>query len=163
VVHKYEQGSGTKLNTSKSEAMWLSRWQANGALPFGLNWVSKVKILGVYFSNGLISVEPDNWKAKLGKLQSVLNLWKQRELSFLGRALIVNVLGASHFWHTAKILAPPQWVVDSCNRIVWPFIWKGRMENVSRQRCCTPLRCSGLNIVDFRTKCASLRLSSFSS
>ena len=64
-------------------------------------------ILGVYFSNGLISVESDNWKARLGKLQSVLNLWKQRELSFLGRAMIVNVLGASCFWHTAKILAPP--------------------------------------------------------
>ena len=26
VVHKYEQGSGAKLNTSKSEAMWLGRW-----------------------------------------------------------------------------------------------------------------------------------------
>ena len=163
VVHKYEQGSGAKLNTSKSEAMWLGRWRANGASPFGLTWVSKVKILGVYFSNGLISVESDNWKARLGKLQSVLNLWKQRELSFLGRAMIVNVLGASRFWHTAKILAPPQWVVDSYNRIVWPFIWKGKMENVSRQRCCAPLHCGGLNVVDFRTKCASLRLSSFSS
>ena len=63
--------------------------------------------MGVYFSNGLISVESDNWKARLGKLQSVLNLWKQRELSFLGHAMIVNVLGASRFWHTAKILAPP--------------------------------------------------------
>ena len=106
VVHKYEQGSGAKLNTSKSEAMWLGRWRANGASPFGLNWVSKVKILDVYFSNGLISVEPDIWKARLGKLQSVLNLWKQRELSFLGRAMIVNVLGASRCWYTAKILAP---------------------------------------------------------
>ena len=37
------------------------------------------------------------------------------------------------------------------------------MENVSRQRCCAPLHCGGLNVVDFRTKCASLRLSSFSS
>ena len=63
--------------------------------------------MGVYFSNGLISVESDNWKARVDRLQSVLNLWKQRELSFLGRTMIVNVLGASRFWHTAKILAPP--------------------------------------------------------
>jgi len=43
------RGSGAKLNTSKSEAMWLGRWRANGASPFGLNWVSKVKILGSIF------------------------------------------------------------------------------------------------------------------
>ena len=34
VVHKYEQGSGAKLNTSKSEAMWLGRWRDNGCHPF---------------------------------------------------------------------------------------------------------------------------------
>ena len=34
VVNIYERGSGAKLNTTKSEAMWLSRWRANGASPF---------------------------------------------------------------------------------------------------------------------------------
>ena len=37
----------------------------------------------------------------------MLNLWKQRHLSFLGRALIVHVLGASRFYHVAKIISPP--------------------------------------------------------
>ena len=163
IVTIYEKGSGAKLNTTKSEAMWLGRWRANGASPFGLTWVSKMRILGIYFSNGLVSVESDNWKVKLDKLENVTNLWKQRELSFLGRAMIINVLGASRFWHTAKIIIPPQWVIDSYNKIVWSFIWKGKMENVSRQRCCAPLLDGGLNVVDFRAKCAALRLSNFSS
>ena len=75
--------------------MWLGRWRCNGASPFGLNWVSKLRNLGVHYSNGLVSVESANWRAKLDKLELVLNLWKQRDLSFLGRALIVNVSGAS--------------------------------------------------------------------
>ena len=157
VVNTYEKGSGAKLNTTKSEAMWLGRWRANGASPFGLTWVPKMKILGIYFSNGFVSVESDNWKSKLDKLENVTNLWKQRELSFLGRAMIINVLGASRFWHTAKVIIPPQWVIDSYNKIAWSFIWKGKMENVSRQRCCAPLRDGGLNVVDFRAKCAALR------
>ena len=37
------------------------------------------------------------------------------------------------------------------------------MENVSRKRCCAPFKLGGLNVVDFRTKCVSLRLSCFSS
>ena len=163
VVNVYERGSGAKLNTTKSEALWLGRWWANGASPFGLTWVLKMKILGVYFSNGLVSVESDNWQSKLDKLQSVINLWKQRELSFLGRAMIINVLSTSRFWHAAKVTIPPQWVVDSYNKMVWSFIWKGRMENVSRQRCCAPLRSGGLNVLHFRAKCTALRLSNFSS
>ena len=107
VVQKYEMGSGAKLNTSKSEAMWLGMWRDNGDSPFGLKWVNKMRILGVFFSNGLICVDNDNWKTKLGKLQSVLNLWSSRELSFIGRSMILNVLGASRIWHVAKILPLP--------------------------------------------------------
>ena len=33
VVNRYERGCGVKLNTAKSEAMWLGRWQVNGASP----------------------------------------------------------------------------------------------------------------------------------
>ena len=99
VVHHLELGSGAKLNTSRSEAMWLGR--CRGDSPFGLKWVSKICILGVFFSNGLVSVTDDDWNVKLNKLSSVLGLWKQRNLSFIGRLLIVNVLGASPLWHVA--------------------------------------------------------------
>ena len=76
-----------------------------------MNWVSKLRISGVYFSNGLISVESQNCQTTLDKLQ--LNLLNK----FLN-------------------------------------LWK---------RCCAPFELGGLNVVDFRTKCLSLRLSCFSS
>ena len=163
VVSKYEKGSGAKLNTSKSEAMWLGGWRHNGASPFGLKWVKKIRILGAYFSAGLVSVDNDNWKSKLDKLQSVLNLWSSHELSFLGRAMIVNVLGASCLWHVAKILPPPKHVVDRYKSIVWPFIWKGKIEPISRQRCSALMSEGGLNIANFSVKCTSLRLSNVAS
>ena len=80
-------------------------WQmeTHGGFPFWPQGVNKIRILGVYFSNGLLSVDNDNWQSKLDKLSNVLNLWKQRDLSFVGRALIVNVLGASKLWHVAKV------------------------------------------------------------
>ena len=163
VVSKFEQGSGAKLNTSKSEAMWLGKWRTRIESPYGLKWVTKMRVLGVYFSNGLVNVDDDNWRAKLDKLSSVLNLWKQRDLSFIGRTLVVNTLGASRLWHVAKVIPPPRWVHDSFKSIIWPFIWRGKMENVSRDRCCAPPSSGGLNVVNFKAKCASLRLSVFSS
>ena len=136
-------------------------WWSSTTTPFGLDWVSKIKILGVYFSNGLVDVDVDNWRTKLAKRTSVLDCWKQRDLSFIGRAIILNTLGLSRLWHVSKVLSAPTWVSDSLKKIIWPFIWKGKMECVSRQRCCPPTFFGSLNIADFNVKCASLLLSNF--
>ena len=56
-----------------------------------VSWVTKIRILGVFFSSGLVSVDDDNWTTKLNKLSSALGLWRQRDLSFIDRSLIVNV------------------------------------------------------------------------
>ena len=49
VIRLYEQGSGAKLNVSKTEAMWLGAWRSRVDQPLGLTWVKKMKILGVVF------------------------------------------------------------------------------------------------------------------
>ena len=133
----------------------------SGDSPFGLKWVTKIRILGVFVSNGLVSVDDDNWNAKLNKLSSTLGLWKERDLSFMGRSLIVNVLGASRLWHVVKVLAPPSWVNDKFKSIVWFFILNGKMENVICDRCCAPVKAGGLNLINFNVKCACLCLSCF--
>ena len=76
--------------------------------------------------------------------------------------MILNVLGASRFWHVAKVLPPPKWVSIEYKRAVWPFIWKSKSQTVSRVRCVAPIPRGGLNIVNFETKCSSLRLSGLS-
>ena len=144
-----------------------------------------MRILGVYFSKRLPSIDNDNWKCKPDKLQSVANLWSSRELSFIGRAMIVNMLHASvfgmwvkfcnnnnallalttkrHIYMTCDKLLLPKQVIDSYNSIVRPFIWKGKIEPVSRERYWAPVDKGGLNIVNFSVKCSSLSLSNFAS
>ena len=95
LISIYERGSGAKLNRSKTEAMWLGAWKFRTNEPLGLTWVRKMKILGVVF--GTESTELDNWQPKLNKLEKSLNLWKSRSLSFIGKSMILNVLGLSKF------------------------------------------------------------------
>lgn len=52
-------------------------------------------------------MDEDNWRPKLDQLKKVLVLWSQRDISFLGRGMILNFLGTSRFWHVAKVLPPP--------------------------------------------------------
>ena len=112
ILKRYELGTGAKLNYSKTEAMWLGAWRSCLDKPLCLTWVTKMKILGVWYTNGLANVDSDNWQSKLNKLEKNLNLWKTRSLSFVGKALITNVLGASKFWFLAKILPSPEWVIS---------------------------------------------------
>ena len=51
ILKRYELGSGPKLNYSKTEAMWLGAWRSCPDEPLGLTWVTKMKILGVWYSN----------------------------------------------------------------------------------------------------------------
>lgn len=66
-----------------------------------------MKVTGIWFSNEVSDVEQDNWLPHLSKLEKSLNLWKSRSLSLLGKALIVNVFGASKFWYLARIICVP--------------------------------------------------------
>ena len=159
ILTRYELGTGAKLNFSKTEAMWLGAWRSSTDQPLGLTWVSKMKILGVWYSNGLVDVVQDNWQTKLNKLEKNLNLWKTRSLSFTGKALIINVLGASKFWFLARILPTPEWVVSRFKTLVFSFLWNSKIETVSRQTLSAPVKDGGLGIIDFPTKSKALKIS----
>ena len=44
------------------------------------NTVTELRILGVYFSLDLITMEELNYKEILIKIKRLLNIWKQRDL-----------------------------------------------------------------------------------
>ena len=158
LISVYERGSGAKLNCSKTEAMWLGAWKDRPDQPLGLTWVRKMKILGVVF--GTIPTEMENWQPKIDKLEKTLNLWKSRSLSYVGKCLIVNVLGLSKLLYLAWILILPGWVAARVNSLLWPFIWGSRIETVSLKTCCLPSKAGGLNLVHLGWKSEALPLAS---
>lgn len=95
LISIYEMGSGAKLNRFKTEAMWLGAWKCPNDEPLCLTWVRKMKILGIVFSTE--TTEQDNWQPKFNKLVKSFNLWKSYSLSFVGKSMIINVLGLSKF------------------------------------------------------------------
>ena len=157
LISVYERGSGAKLNRSKTEAMWLGSWKSRTDEPLGLTWVRKMKVLGVVF--GTIPVEIDNWQPKLEKLEKTLNLWKSRSLSFVGKALIVNVLGFSKLFYLGRFLLLPAWVLARVNQLIWGFLWGSRMETISRNTCSLDVKVGGLSICNLQLKCQALLLS----
>ena len=156
-IKLHKLGTGAKWNVSKTEAMWLRAWKDCTDQPLGLAWVRKLKILGVVF--GTVPVERDNWEPRLSKLDNSLSLWRSRSLSFVGRVLILNVLGLSKLLYLSRVLIHPRWVFDKYNSLVWPFLWGTRLETVARKSIACPLEQGGLGLIDFKSKGEALCLS----
>ena len=139
---RYERASGAKLNVTKSHGLLLGLWKHRSDLPVPLNWSSvSITVLGCRLGNDL-SVD---WDSLITKFEDQLRLWKHRQLSFRGRALIANILGLSTFWYQATIFDVPKPIVFRINKILFPFVWKERMDgkvfcyptsNCWRSRCC---------------------------
>ena len=134
LVSVYEHGSGAKLNRSKTEAMW-ARFVAGSP-----RWTPWSHV-------GTVPVETDNWQPKLEKLEKSLNLWKSRSLSFVGRALMVNVLRLVSFSFLAIFLLCPPRFSHVLISFVWGFIWGSRIETVGRNALSLSSRFGGLAFV----------------
>ena len=56
---------------------------------------SAVKILGIHFSYDEKNNNDLNFNLKLKRLQTKLDIWRARDLTLLGRVLIIKSLGLS--------------------------------------------------------------------
>ena len=127
----FEKASGSRLNQSKSKGLWLGSWVGRVDPPVALDWSpSKLKILGIYV--GLGNLEEDNWGPRICAVEKTLLSWRQRNLSFRGKALVINALALSRIWYVASLVHMPPWVLRMLNSLIFDFFWKTKCELVSR-------------------------------
>ena len=151
----FEDGSGAKLNQSKSKGLWLGSWTGRTDPPVALDWSpTKLKILGVYL--GLGDLEESNWRPRIDAVHNVLASWRQRTLSLQGRSLVINALALARVWYVASLIYMPPWALKELNSLVFGFLWKGRCELVARSCVTQPPLFGGLSIINVKLKVWSL-------
>ena len=154
LFERYERASGAKLNVTKSHGLLLGSWKDRVVLPIQLNWSNNfITVLGCRISND----DSVDWASLIERFSGQLALWKHRQLSFRGRALICNMLGLSIFWYQATVFDMPKTVIHAINKILFPFVWRKKREWMARTSVTQPLSEGGLGIVDVSRKVASLR------
>lgn len=155
VYNVYERGSGAKLNQNKSKGLWLGGWAGRLDPPVPLDWSSvKIKTLGVFVGPG--DLEVDNWQPRIDAVEKGLSSWRQRSLSFKGKALVINALALSRVWYVASLIHMPDWVILKLVRLAFQFFWSGKRELVRRSVVVQPPDQGGFSVVDVRQKVSSL-------
>ncbi len=154
LFERYECASGAKLNVTKSHGLLVGAWKSRTNMPVTLNWSNiSITFLGCRLGND----NKVDWASLISRFQGQLALWKQRQLSFRGRALVSNMLGLSIFCYQATIFDMPRVVIKEINKILFPFVWGKKREWMARTSVTQSLCLGGLGVVDVARKVSSLR------
>ena len=158
-LDQFRKASGLKINMEKTEGLWLGSKVNSKENPFGITWSSEpIKALGIYFSYDTKAAENANFADKIKQLERQLHWWKARDLSLMGRILIVKTLGLSKFSFLASVVHTPGWVIKRVNSCIFHYIWKGKSDKVKRDIMIQDYHKGGYNMVDLQMVVHSAQL-----
>ena len=72
------------------------------------------------------------YEAKLKKMDNLVRMWKQRNLSLKGKITVINSLIISLFVYPMSILVTPEKVLKEIEQCVTNFLWDGKTAKISR-------------------------------
>ena len=108
LVKEFGKVSGLLLNKNKTDAAWLGSQKDNNDAPLGISWPkSPLKIFGVYMSYDENENSKLNFENKLKICKTIFDSWKSRNLSILGKVLILKTFIISQFFIHCKRYTNP--------------------------------------------------------
>ena len=99
-----------KPNVSKCSVMWI------GKKPYShekicsdihVNWVTEIKLLGVVFSPDCQNMVDKNVTLKKDAILRTIGMWKNRNLTLVGRIIVAKSLLLSQIPHVISPLPDP--------------------------------------------------------
>ena len=155
----YERASGARINLSKCKGLWSGAFSRRTDQLHGVEWFNDYipeKILGQFIGN--IDCSRKNWESKIQKINNVVDAWRCRDLSFKGKASVINGLLTSTLWYNATSLSLPSWALTRIEQSVYRFFWNDKQPLVSRNILSLPLKKGGFNVARLELKIKALRL-----
>ena len=153
----YQRASGAKVNLQKTQGFLMGKLRYEKDTPLDIRWTNdKIKIFGFYFGN--VDVLDDNWKPKINKLKTILNIWLRRKLTLNGKVTVVNSLATSQIWYLSNVITLPEKYINELDKLISDFIWSKGRHLISREQLQLPKELGGLGVVNIRQKIKAQRI-----
>lgn len=129
-IKEFAEFSGLRLNKDKCQAFCPGDCLFYGTEQEEIKFSTRLFVLGVYFSTDEASTDVnENWEPKIQVLEKKLKSWARRDLSIIGKILLVKTFGLSLFIYLMQSIGMPEWVIKRVNTMFFRFIWKKKMTN----------------------------------
>jgi len=158
-IREFSELTGTKLNKNKSQGIWLGEYREYPKQACDINFTDDpVRCLGIYIGHNKLKCHEKNWNEKIEKIQRVLNMWKKRELTLLGKVTIVKTVIMSKLVHNFSLLATPENIISAIDKMLCNFIWK-KKHRIKRNTIIAGIDNGGISMVDTMCKNMSVKAS----
>ena len=132
----FEGFSGLSINKKKCCMIYMGKKENDEGGLEEIKPVDKAKIVGIVFSNKKSASElEENWVSKIEKIKSIVKSWMKRNLTYIGKILVVKTFLLSQLVYIMQGIVLPTKILDEINVIFHRFIWKkDNIQNRANER-----------------------------
>ena len=152
----FSRFSNLKINNDKTEIFAIGRHHLDQ-----MNYPHKVrtsiKILGIVFDYNSSSRMKANFELILKSIKDILNMWKWRGLTLLGKIQIVKFFIIPKVLSKAALVAITEILIKEINSLIYRFIWKGN-DKIKRAALVNDIEDGGLKMLDIQSMILAQRV-----
>ncbi len=142
--------SNLKINLDKSNAKYIGSLTTSDYYPHGLSWIkTPIETLGISIVHDRDLNYSHNFKQRISNLKSLLNMWKQRNLSLKGKITVINNLALSPLIYVSSIIHTPTRAIKEINNIIQNFIWNGSTSKISQKTLTQNIESGGMKLCHY--------------
>lgn len=162
-ILEYAKYSGLNMNFEKTKIIGLGRMRNTQNIYLSnmlFEWnPKKFTFLGIEFNIDLDNLLESNIQNKIVSMQNIINAWKLRNLTTLGKVTIVKSLIISKITHLLTSLPSENTkCLQNVNKLIFSFIWNDKPDQIKRIKTFNRIETGGLNMIDVVSFQKSLRL-----
>ena len=163
IIAYFEHISGLKVNYEKSRVYRMGSLGKAKAQMYSLNklkWTSgPVYMLGVYIDPDDEEMRKRNFEESIVQAESILQIWRLRGLSLIGKILVYNSLVASLFVYRLAVVDYIDPVLSNkLNRILREFLWEGKKSKITLRTLHGNREDRGLGLVNLKTRSDAMKM-----
>ena len=156
-TEKFEKASGAKIHKQKTTGLYLGAWENKTPTFRAISWTkTNVKTLGIH--HGYEINETAVWMQKINKIKSCIQIWKTRDLSYIGKVLIIKSLLVSQIGYLSDIISVPNNVIKEIESLLWNFLWNNKQPLVNRKTMYLDCNEGGVKMLNLRDFIESKRV-----
>jgi hypothetical protein len=128
--------------------MWLGKDRNKRTTPVEVKWVKHVHALGIFFSYDTDSVILKNFSDRAKEFKRILDMWLQRDLSLIGKIIILKSLAFSKVIYQCGVMTTPTDFIETITEMAYNFIWNNKPDKIKRQTLIAEYEKGGLKMLD---------------
>ena len=123
-----------------------------------ISWSRRIKVLGMYFSTDKSETIQLNYDRLLGKIDKILKSWHSRNLTLVGKIVVINTLVMPLLVYCfTNTYNPLEETLCKIDKKIRNYLWDTKTDCIRYELLKKTYEQGGLKLVDIRAKCQSLK------